>query len=268
MRFVPLVGEDAWEEPGGPPVVDRAAPRHRPGGDRGADSRGRRADRRHRRRGSRPAPRSHRHARGRPARRGDATAPPSSTDARPHHARADRAARLHDRRRRGRLARCRAGRSLRSPRSARSQEGDPPFTPLPDLDVAQRARCTTSSSGCGSWNADVPDPARRAGFYGLDLYSLFTSIAAVLRYLDDVDPDTAALARRRYGCLTPWQRDPAVYGRAALAGQYRSCEEPVIAHAARHAGAPARVRARATASASSMRPRTPGWWPTPSATTA
>jgi protein-L-isoaspartate(D-aspartate) O-methyltransferase len=77
------------------------------------------------------------------------------------------------------------------------------------------------------WNADCPDPARRAGFYGLDLYSLFTSIAAVLRYLDEVDPDTAALARRRYGCLSPWQRDPAVYGRAALTGQYRTCAEPV-----------------------------------------
>jgi protein-L-isoaspartate(D-aspartate) O-methyltransferase len=77
------------------------------------------------------------------------------------------------------------------------------------------------------WNASCPDPARRAGFYGLDLYSLFTSIAAVLRYLDEVDPDTAALARRRYGCLSPWQRDPAVYGRAALTGQYRTCAEPV-----------------------------------------
>ncbi len=77
------------------------------------------------------------------------------------------------------------------------------------------------------WNADPPDPARRAGFYGLDLYSLFTSIGAVLRYLDEVDPDTAALARRRYACLSPWERDPAVYGRAARTGQYRTCEEPV-----------------------------------------
>jgi len=77
------------------------------------------------------------------------------------------------------------------------------------------------------WNAGCPDPTRRAGFYGLDLYSLFTSIAAVLRYLDEVDPDAAALARRRYGCLSPWQRDPAVYGRVTLTGQYRTCEEPV-----------------------------------------
>jgi erythromycin esterase-like protein len=78
-----------------------------------------------------------------------------------------------------------------------------------------------------SWNADRPDGRSRAGFYGLDLYSLFTSIAAVLRYLDEVDPDTAALARRRYACLSPWERDPAVYGRAALTGRYRTCEEPV-----------------------------------------
>jgi len=77
------------------------------------------------------------------------------------------------------------------------------------------------------WNAGVADPARRAGFHGLDLYSLFTSISAVLRYLDEVDPDTAAVARRRYACLSPWERDPAVYGRAAVTGRYRSCEEPV-----------------------------------------
>jgi protein-L-isoaspartate(D-aspartate) O-methyltransferase len=78
-----------------------------------------------------------------------------------------------------------------------------------------------------SHNGEVRDPARRVSFYGLDLYSLFTSISAVLRYLDDVDPDAAALARRRYACLTPWERDPAVYGRAALSGRYQTCEKAV-----------------------------------------
>ncbi len=76
-------------------------------------------------------------------------------------------------------------------------------------------------------NATVPR-ARRAGFYGLDLYSLHTSIAAVLAYLDDVDAETAALARQRYGCLTPWQADPAAYGLAALTARYRSCEDEVV----------------------------------------
>ena len=48
---------------------------------------------------------------------------------------------------------------------------------------------------------------RRAGFYGLDLYSLHTSIRAVLDYLDRVDPEAArGRARERYGCLTPWSQ--------------------------------------------------------------
>jgi erythromycin esterase-like protein len=69
---------------------------------------------------------------------------------------------------------------------------------------------------------------RRTGFYGLDLYNLSGSIAAVLAYLDSVDPAAAAVARTRYGCLTPWQKDPATYGRAVLTSAYRKCEAAVI----------------------------------------
>jgi protein-L-isoaspartate(D-aspartate) O-methyltransferase len=75
-------------------------------------------------------------------------------------------------------------------------------------------------------NADA-EPRHRAAFHGLDLYSLHNSIRAVLDYLDDVDPHAAQIARERYGCLTPWQSDPATYGRAALTGRYRSCEKEV-----------------------------------------
>ena len=70
-------------------------------------------------------------------------------------------------------------------------------------------------------------PARRVAFHGLDLYSLYDSIRAVLKYLDEVDPATARVARERYGCLTPWQSDPATYGHAALTGAYRTCESEV-----------------------------------------
>jgi len=76
-------------------------------------------------------------------------------------------------------------------------------------------------------NAGLPRE-RRARFAGLDLYGLYNSIAEVLAYLDEVDPEVAAVARERYGCLTPWQRDPAAYGRAALTGAYRSCEPGVV----------------------------------------
>jgi len=72
------------------------------------------------------------------------------------------------------------------------------------------------------------EPDQRVAFYGLDLYSLHRSIDLVLNYLKDVDPETAKIARLRYGCLTPWQADPATYGHAALSGTYKSCEHEVV----------------------------------------
>jgi protein-L-isoaspartate(D-aspartate) O-methyltransferase len=70
--------------------------------------------------------------------------------------------------------------------------------------------------------------ASRVAFHGLDLYSLYDSIRAVLKYLDQVDPHSARVARERYGCLTPWQSDPATYGHAALTGTYPTCEADVV----------------------------------------
>ena len=78
------------------------------------------------------------------------------------------------------------------------------------------------------WN-ESRSPEDRVGFHGLDLYSLYASIGEVLRYLDEVDPEAATVARHRYGCLTPWQADAATYGRAVLTDRYRSCEEDVAA---------------------------------------
>jgi len=71
-------------------------------------------------------------------------------------------------------------------------------------------------------------PNDHTGFFGLDIYNMSASIAAVIDYLNRVDPEAAAVARERYGCLTPWQRDPATYGRAALTTGYAKCERPVL----------------------------------------
>jgi protein-L-isoaspartate(D-aspartate) O-methyltransferase len=75
---------------------------------------------------------------------------------------------------------------------------------------------------------DKLEAQRRAGFYGLDLYNMSGSIAAVLEYLNKVDPEAAVVARERYGCLTPWQKEPSTYGRAVLTSGYRKCEQLVI----------------------------------------
>lgn len=52
---------------------------------------------------------------------------------------------------------------------------------------------------------------------------MYTSIRAVLAYLDDVDSEAAAVARVRYGCLDPWGEDPAAYGAAALSERFEGC---------------------------------------------
>jgi protein-L-isoaspartate(D-aspartate) O-methyltransferase len=49
----------------------------------------------------------------------------------------------------------------------------------------------------------------------------------VIGYLTTVDPDLAELARRRYGCMSPWEADAAAYGHAALRGAYKTCEQDV-----------------------------------------
>jgi protein-L-isoaspartate(D-aspartate) O-methyltransferase len=67
---------------------------------------------------------------------------------------------------------------------------------------------------------DWPDAAR------IDNYVRHRKVPAS-DYLQSVDPKTAELARERYGCLTPWQSDPAVYGHATLTGQYHTCEGEV-----------------------------------------
>lgn len=78
-------------------------------------------------------------------------------------------------------------------------------------------------------NRSVP-AARQVGFFGMDLYSMYRSMHAVLEHLEQVDPQAAALARSRYACFD--QRggeDSHAYGYAAAVGAVRSCEDDAIA---------------------------------------
>ena len=69
---------------------------------------------------------------------------------------------------------------------------------------------------------------RQASFQGLDVYSLSESMHAVIAYLDNVDPAAASRARYRYGCLSPWQQDPAKYGQAVVHGGLDPCEGSAV----------------------------------------
>jgi len=72
-------------------------------------------------------------------------------------------------------------------------------------------------------------PERKAGFYGLDLYSLYTSIEAVLQHLDRVDPEAASRARERYACFERFESDTEQYAYATAFGMAPSCEREVLA---------------------------------------
>ncbi|KAJ3537377.1 hypothetical protein NM208_g6339 [Fusarium decemcellulare] len=66
------------------------------------------------------------------------------------------------------------------------------------------------------------------GFYGLDLYSMGTSMKAVIDYLDSVDKDMAELARERYSSLMSWGEDPHEYGLEVLTTAFQGYEKEVI----------------------------------------
>jgi erythromycin esterase len=77
-----------------------------------------------------------------------------------------------------------------------------------------------------SYNGAQP-AERRVGFYGLDVYSLWESIRAVLDYLERVDPGAARNARHAYGCFDPYHDDAQQYA-MATAMVPTSCEDEAV----------------------------------------
>ena len=78
-------------------------------------------------------------------------------------------------------------------------------------------------------NDRISDPLRMARFHGLDLYSLRTSIEAVVAYLDTIDPDEAQHARARYSCFDHVGAEGQAYGFALAHQQAIPCEDEVVA---------------------------------------
>jgi erythromycin esterase-like protein len=48
---------------------------------------------------------------------------------------------------------------------------------------------------------------RKTGFYGLDVYSLWESMEAILQYLEEVDPSAVETARKAFRCFEPYRGD-------------------------------------------------------------
>jgi len=77
-------------------------------------------------------------------------------------------------------------------------------------------------------NADMMYAAAKVGFYGLDLYSLPSSLDAVIGFVERYRPEGLAEVRDRYGCLAPWIEEPAAYGALATSQRIDTCAEEVV----------------------------------------
>jgi erythromycin esterase len=74
---------------------------------------------------------------------------------------------------------------------------------------------------------ETRDPADRAGFHGLDVYSLWESLREILVHLREHDPDQVSGALAAYRCFEPFQEDPQRYAHTTRVVP-ASCELEVI----------------------------------------
>ncbi|MDR3491145.1 MAG: erythromycin esterase family protein [Gammaproteobacteria bacterium] len=79
-----------------------------------------------------------------------------------------------------------------------------------------------------TYNDELVSPAQKIGFYGLDLYSLNSSMQAVINYLATVDPEAAERARKRYACFDHLGGDPQTYGYLINEGLKQPCINEAI----------------------------------------
>jgi erythromycin esterase-like protein len=76
------------------------------------------------------------------------------------------------------------------------------------------------------YNEKLPE-GQKVGFYGLDVYSLWESLEAVIKYLRKLDPAAIKTAVEAYNCFEPYGRSVEDYARAT-AFVPESCEDEVI----------------------------------------
>jgi len=79
-----------------------------------------------------------------------------------------------------------------------------------------------------AFNLSRPRDDRACGFYGLDLYSMYASMEAVLKYLERRDPQAAEAARERFACFEPIGENMEVYALLVHAGSIQSCEPEIL----------------------------------------
>ncbi|RDC66488.1 erythromycin esterase family protein [Adhaeribacter pallidiroseus] len=68
---------------------------------------------------------------------------------------------------------------------------------------------------------------KKAGFYGLDVYSLWDSLEQIVQYLEQNDGTTVEAAKKAFRCFGPFGDDPQAYAEA-IAFVDKGCENEVL----------------------------------------
>lgn len=68
----------------------------------------------------------------------------------------------------------------------------------------------------------------QVNFFGLDLYSLYRSIDAIIAYLEKIDPLLAQEAKYYYACFEQFRHDPQEYGYSIFSRLSKSCHNDAL----------------------------------------
>jgi erythromycin esterase-like protein len=77
-----------------------------------------------------------------------------------------------------------------------------------------------------AYNRDLPI-AERVGFYGLDVYSLWDSMKAMIGYLEKEDHQAAQTVKKAISCFEPFNEDEHLYAKYSLTSHH--CRDEVLA---------------------------------------
>lgn len=85
-------------------------------------------------------------------------------------------------------------------------------------------------AGLAEWLLEYNAPLsidKKVGFYGLDVYSLWDSMKAMMHYLETEDPNAASSVKKAIQCFEPFNENEQQYARYTL--RESGCREEVLA---------------------------------------
>jgi erythromycin esterase-like protein len=85
-------------------------------------------------------------------------------------------------------------------------------------------------AGLAEWMREHNSPLsveKKVGFYGLDVYSLWDSMKAMMHYLETEDPNAANSVKKAIQCFEPFNENEQLYARYTL--RESGCHEEVLA---------------------------------------